>query len=125
MQELPVQLVVLMSTFGIKILRVRRQALIPFLITDDEFENNILICSQLVSPGLLGADSLCAYIFSIDLGATCVARNMPGEELRIIKYPFLQNYEPFKSGEMGTLTEGNDDEEDCIQKVPCNGKVLL
>ena len=56
MQELPVQSVVLMSAFGNKTSRVRKQVLIPFRISDCEFENNFLICPQLVSPGLLEAD---------------------------------------------------------------------
>jgi hypothetical protein len=46
------------------------------------------------------------------------------EELRVIKYPFMQNYEPFKSDEIVTSPEGNDDEA-CIQRVSCNRNVLL
>jgi hypothetical protein len=73
-QELPVQSLVLVSAFGNKTSGVSRQALIPFRNTDEEFENNFLICSHLVSPGLFGADFLYAYKFSIDLGAGCMTR---------------------------------------------------
>jgi hypothetical protein len=68
---------------------------------------------------------LYAYKFSVDLGENCLARTVPGEELRIIKYPFTQNYEPLNGGEITTSTEGNDNEEVRIRRVSCDGKVLL
>jgi hypothetical protein len=123
-QELPVQSVVLVSAFGNKTARVRRQALIPFRITDEEFENNFLICPQLVNPGLLGADFLCAYKFTIDLGAGCMARTVPGEAPRIVKFSFVSDYEPFKNDDIVTPTDGDEDEV-CIQRVTFDGKVLI
>jgi hypothetical protein len=54
-----------------------------------------------------------------------MARTVPGEDPRTIKYPFVRNYEPFKKGQIVISTEGKDDEEGCIQRVSYNRKILL
>jgi hypothetical protein len=124
LQELPVQSVVLISAFGSKTSRVKRQSLIPLKINGDEFENNFLICPQLVSPGLFGADFLYLYKFSIDLGAGCMTRTVSGREPEIVEYPFVREKET-GNADVETSTEEVEDEEICVQRVTYEGKMLL
>jgi hypothetical protein len=123
--ELPVQSTVFISAFGNKTSRVKRQALIPFQINGDDFENNFFICPQLACPGLFGADFLYSYKFSIDLGAGRMTRTVLGKDATTIEYPFVREDDPYMSAKIETPTEGVDDEELRVQRIIYDGEILL
>jgi hypothetical protein len=87
--ELPVQSAVLMNAFGGKSARVRRQVLLPFEIQGDYFEASFLVSPELIGPGLLGADFLYAYGFSIDLRLERISRGIPNEGTGVRHYELI------------------------------------
>jgi hypothetical protein len=120
--ELPVQSVVLMSAFGNKTSRVKRQALISFNFNEDKFENDFLISPQLVSPGILGADFLYTYKFSIDLGLRRMTRVTPGEKTGVRTYELICNQ---GLDEVMRVNEGDRGEVLKIRTITRYGRVLL
>ena len=123
--ELPVQSVVLMSAFGNKTSRVKRQAMISFTINGDEFENNFLISPQLVSPGILGADFLYEYKLSIDLGSGHITRVTPSEGTGVRKYELIYNLGLNKMDKVTALKEESQGEFLKVKTITCDGRVLL
>jgi hypothetical protein len=123
--ELPAQSVVLMSAFGNKTSRVKRQALISFTINGDEFENNFLISPQLISPGILGADFLYEYKFSIDLGSRHMTRVTPGEGTEVRRYELICKRELNTRDEVIGKMGESQGEVLKVKTVNCDGRALL
>lgn len=67
LEILPVQSTVLLSAFGNKATRIRKRALLSFQINEDEFENIIRVCPQLISDIILVSYFLFNYEFAMDL----------------------------------------------------------
>jgi hypothetical protein len=78
MLELKLQNTVLLTAFGGRSRRIRKQVFIPFIIGDDCFENVFLVSDQLVESLLIGADFLREYGFTINFKTNCLTYEMEG-----------------------------------------------
>jgi hypothetical protein len=64
--ELPLENVALISAFGTKTRRIKKQSLLEFCIGEDKFECVFLVSPQLINPVILGASFASEYGISID-----------------------------------------------------------
>lgn len=84
------QCTVLLSEFGNKTTRIRKQVLLSFEINGDEFENIFLVCSQLISGVILGSDFLFDYGLAVDVEKRCLTRKMTASEAGDRHYEFVK-----------------------------------
>jgi hypothetical protein len=78
MLELKLQNTVLLTVFGGRSRRIRKQVFIPFVIGDDCFGNAFLVSDQPVEPSLIGADFLREYGSTINFKTNCLTYEMEG-----------------------------------------------
>jgi hypothetical protein len=72
MLELKLQSTVLVTAFGSRSWRIKKQMYIPFDIGDDCFKHVFLVSSQLIESLLIGADFLQQYGFVINFKTNCL-----------------------------------------------------
>jgi hypothetical protein len=66
---LPVENVILVTAFGKRSKRIRRQALLEFSISHDVFETTFMISAQLANDAIIGSQFLKEYGFRINFDA--------------------------------------------------------
>lgn len=110
------QSTVLLSEFGNKTTRIRKQELLSFEINGDEFENIFLVCSQLINGVILGSDFLFDYGLAVDVEKRCLTRKMTASEAGDRHYEFVKEEDIFEGGEK--ITDESGDECYVFQVVP-------
>ena len=68
---LPLENVALVTAFGRRTKRIKKQALIQFFVGEDRFEAIFLICPQLINSAILGSSFAKEYGISIDFVTKC------------------------------------------------------
>jgi len=72
MLELKLQSTVLVTAFGTRSRRIKKQVYIPFFIGDDCFEHVFLFSDQLIESLLIGADFLQEYGVVVNFKTSCL-----------------------------------------------------
>ena len=72
MLELKLQSTVLVTVFGSRSRRIKKQVYISFFIGDDYFENVFLVSGQLIESLLIGADFLQEYGLVVNFKTNCL-----------------------------------------------------
>jgi hypothetical protein len=78
MLELKLQSTVLVTAFGSRSWRIKKQVYIPFFIGDDCFEHVFLISGQLIESLLIGADFLQEYGLVVNFKTNCLMYEVEG-----------------------------------------------
>jgi predicted aspartyl protease len=124
MAVLPVTSTVLISAFGMKISRIRIQAM-TFTIRGSTFENIFLVTHQLRNQCILGWDFLYHYKFSINAERGVLSQTNLNAGVEGIEYPFVNEEE--MEMEHDTLLQGSNetDGDIRIRSVGLNGGMVL
>jgi hypothetical protein len=83
--KLPIEVSILVTALGTGSKRIKKQVLLHFSLGTDEFEQNYLVCSQLIGPVILDANSLSEYGIVLDFKEQSLHYEMGGE---MRKQPF-------------------------------------
>jgi len=76
--ELKLQSTVLVTAFGSRSLRIKKQADIPFFIGDDCFEHVFLVSGQLIESLVIGAAFLQEYGLVVNFKINCLMYELEG-----------------------------------------------
>jgi hypothetical protein len=79
MMELTLQSTVLVTAFGSRSRRIKKQVFVPFFIGDDCFEHVFLVSGQLIETVLIGADFLQEYGLVINFKTNCLMYEREGD----------------------------------------------
>jgi hypothetical protein len=88
--ELTSEGAILITALGTRSKRIKKQVLLHFTLGTDSFEQNFLVCSQLIGPVILGANFFNEYGIVLDFKEQCLCYEM-GE---VRKRPFDRSQEP-------------------------------
>ena len=83
--ELTSEGAILITALGTRSKRIKKQVLLHFTLGTDSFEQNFLVCSQLIGPVILGANFFNEYGIVLDFKEQCLCYDMGGE---VRKRPF-------------------------------------